>query len=555
MFCSHCGSPVHTGDRYCASCGHLLHERRTLQSGFWYKLVTSLVLGVVLFMGWVTFSANSAMDTIESHLKAINGERITEAYYQHFSANFHQQTPLPAFRELISSIPALTKNAGVRCHECMINDNKAHIEGTLTSSDAKIIPVEYHLIKEDEKWKIDDMRFSIPSEESSQIAQAAAPGIGNPKIAAELFVPIDAQLKYFRANTIPKAYDETLSKEFKKATTLQAFTEFVKQYPILFKHKEVEVRQPTPTEERVAITVVLDPDSEAVPVDYILINEEGRWKIWSMVVSPQVWGSSEHLVRDLSTMKKRIELMFKDLQTKEIAKVYQEYASEAFQKNTTLEAFQDFLKDYPILTNFNVLEAQEPTFKKGTGQLNVQLKSLHGTALVEFMMGIEKGKWKIWGMKILRQDPNTERRTSFAGQQINTEAEDQSVVIPDSVPLEFYHIDIGTEMDLKGEVINPTSIVERNDREIRVNLFIRNGRRWTKVEVLMNHLESHSSIPAISTTLQQNGDTELSFVFTPPPEGWPRGHYEIVATSSTGVTKVFPFEIRSSESKRYRKPL
>jgi hypothetical protein len=542
MFCSHCGSPVQTGDHYCANCGNLLQSGVVGRSRFWYKIISCVVLVVVIFMGWVTYSPNDIEETIENHLRAISSSNITEAYYEHLSTNFQNQTPLPAFRELVSAIPVLSNNTGVRCHECNVNENEATVHGILTSLDDEMVPVEYKLIKEDNRWKIDDMTIAMG--ENVPAPKASTPGLGTHKIATELFIPIDLQLKYIRAEDISKAYSETLSKEFKKSTTLQAFKDFVKSYPVLIKHGEVEVRQPTPQDEKVLITVILNPDTEAVPIDYILINEEGKWKIWNMAVTPQYWGGSS--AKDLSTIKKNIESFLQGLQTTEIAKIYNQYTSQEFQKKTSLESFQSFLTEIPILTQFNAIDLKEPTFTKGTGSLDVYLKSPYGTAIIAFTMGVEDNQWKIWAINVVKQGGVTDKSRETRPIAPPLGQGTSPSPMQDGIPLEFTRMDIGTRMDLKGEVINPTTIITSNREEIHVNLFIKHGKRWAKIEVLMEHLETRSSIPAISTTLQQDGEVELSFVFTPPPAGWPKGHYEIVAMSSTGETRVFPFEIRMS---------
>lgn len=388
------------------------------------------------------------------------------------------------------------------------------------------------------------------------IAEGNVPGFGSSMLSNALFIPIEAQLRAFREGDIEQAYSETLSKEFKEAVSLEDFVIYVKKYPILFKHTEVEIKKPEISGEKIVLRVILNPDQEAVPVDYTLSNEDGRWKIWNMSITQSYWGAAEKLIKDLSTMRKPVENQLKSIRNHEVEKAYYDNVSKAFQEKTSVDNFRKIVENFPILSQYTSMEFNEPMFSKGTGELQVVLKGPRGSAIIEYTLGIENDQWKIWSVKIVKQSglpkESSPKSPDIIPPSIPVEPplenskgkEEASSEAPVSAPLDFVKMDIGTRVTPQGEIANPSNVLEIVQEEIHVRLFIAHGTKGTKVEVLLEHLENQSGVPAISTTLQQDGDAVLTFVFLPPSAGWPLGHFEITATASTGAKKVFPFTIK-----------
>jgi len=112
---------------------------------------------------------------------------------------------------------------------------------------------------------------------------------------------------------------------------------------------------------------------------------------------------------------------------------------------------------------------------------------------------------------------------------------------PVTGPLAFTRIDIGSRVDLNGTIINPSTQLKSNNENIYVNLFVHNGIIGTKIELLMEHIETHSNIPSIATTLESEGNVQISYVFSAEKSGWPPGHYQLIATTSTGIKQTFTF--------------
>lgn len=366
-----------------------------------------------------------------------------------------------------------------------------------------------------------------------------------PRLPTAIIAPIDAQLREFRNGQIENAYNNTTSEEFRSATSLESFKAFVENNPLLTKHKNIELQIGTTQPTEASITVILDPGKDSIPVSYRLIRENDKWKIWHMSVAPLYSKQIRTLMKDTDAMHKPIEEQLKALQEGNIPRAYQNYTSETFRRATSLDAFRHYISDFPILIQKVELEFTDPAFDKGTSLLEARLNTDTSTTVIEYTLGIEDDEWKIWGMKVLKQ---LAKAPSTASEGVGepsvrvtqTKQADDEIASP-AAPMEFSRIEIGGKTSM--QEAGSTNILKSNQGDIHVNLFIRRGVFGSKIELQMLHLESRTKIPSISTTLQQDGNLVVSFVFSPPLSGWPQGHYLLTATSSTGAKRVQEFRV------------
>jgi hypothetical protein len=75
-----------------------------------------------------------------------------------------------------------------------------------------------------------------------------------------------------------------------------------------------------------------------------------------------------------------------------------------------------------------------------------------------------------------------------------------------------------------------------------VNVEINHGIKGKVITLNFQHLDTGSFIPA-KATIEEDGDTILMSVFSPPIGGWPKGQYKLVVTSSDGLNQVIDFNI------------
>ena len=98
---------------------------------------------------------------------------------------------------------------------------------------------------------------------------------------------VNRQLDSLRSGNMQAAYSYN-SSDFQKVTSLDAYSDFVKQHPIL---KNFEFRSSINikmTEDKGAAEITLKTSDSDTPVSYQLIKEDNTWKIQAMEVGKTV---------------------------------------------------------------------------------------------------------------------------------------------------------------------------------------------------------------------------------------------------------------------------
>lgn len=535
MFCSKCGSSTNEEDNFCRKCGRSLQQpsldTQKKKIPKWCKVFLSLSVATIFLFAWFSFSSDDLTDSIEGQLSALRAHSITEAYYQYTTRDFQTNVPLPRFREIINGYAALAQNKEIRLDDRLIQNGLATLKGMLTSVDGGTVPVTYELVKEDNIWKIDSMLLAMPTARSTSSAAFA-----------DWLIPIDAMLRALREKNVGRGYNDSTSSEFKKATTLDDFKKYVERYTILTSHKNLVVQSQETQQNSADVTVVLNPDEEAVPVRFMLTRENGNWKIWNMYVVLPYSPAVTALLGDVQSLRPVVAAFLNQLQANEYEQAYDTVTSKEFQKTSTLSEFHAFLKKYPMLMQHDSIEYGKPTIIEGTGTLPVDLVFKNGTAHVDFVLGIQNDEWKIWGIKVVKY--NEESSSTAPSVSPREEPEEASVKPPSPNDLKFERIEVGDKVDEVGNIINPQKFVQVSSGNIYVNLFIHNAVKGSKVDLTIEHIASHTVLPVVSTTLEKEGDSRLSFSFQAPSQGWPRGRYQMRAESTTGVSRDFVFDVR-----------
>lgn len=395
-------------------------------------------------------------------------------------------------------------------------------------------------------WKAEPVWSNRDS--STVVASVVSIGAAGLQHPLELIVPVDTQLRALREKDIKDAYEVT-SNEFKQATTSEDFEDFVKRNPILTTHQNITVKSQAKNENKAEVVVILNPGKENALVNYQLIWEDGRWKVWSLNVqntySPQV----TELMKDTSSMQRTVESQLQALRENDVAKAYYEYTSKDFQSAISMEGFRKFLETFPIFTKQEAVEFTTPMLDKGTGRIEVSLHNRDMELMVEYTLGIEDEQWKIWGIQVINELVNSQ---SLPIEQQNLKANSvpqASVLSRAASPtgtrtaLDFIKIELGTSVDKKGAIINPVTTLTSPKGDIYINLYVANGVAGDHVEVRVENIETASHLPPISTSLQQSGNSVVSFSFAPPTQGWPKGNYKLEAASSTGLMRTFNFVV------------
>jgi hypothetical protein len=278
MSCPHCGAPLKEGETVCPHCvkqeERISHNTPTGGAPWWVKLLACAIALCALFLGWRTFSSHDEIgETVQNQLKAFHDNRLTEAYYQYSSKDFEKNIPLKEFQQFAETFPVLAHNKGIIFTERSVKDNTAEVKGTLTTLENVKVPIEYTLVKENDKWKVSKIEFPKPFDE------AVMEIVTDPKA---LRAPVEDQLKALKANEINKAYDYG-SKEFKETTDLAAFNKFLERFPILTQYEALKFQAPNMDEGTLHVDLE-DKNGTPTGLEYVLGLEDGQWKIWGFRV-------------------------------------------------------------------------------------------------------------------------------------------------------------------------------------------------------------------------------------------------------------------------------
>lgn len=343
---------------------------------------------------------------------------------------------------------------------------------------------------------------------------------------------VDHQLESLRHHDISKAYSSYTSKDFQAATSLDQFRNFIDAYPVFLNNQSAHFTQRSIEHNIGTLRGNLTSlDHIKTPIEYKLIKEDDKWKILSIrLLKPgniQNAKEAEHAEDLIEVTKSQL----KDIQDQKLAEAYQNFSSQEFKDATSEEAFREFIKRYPILNHYRVVSFHKPTIRNGVGTLSVILQSEQIAAYVKYYLIYEDQKWKIWSMRILSPTEEEEKK------EAEPEADESQ-----KEAMNLGKILLGEKVDQEGQIQDAKTTFQSSLDDLYVDIEVKDGLKGSIVYLSLQHLESGSSIPA-KAEIDENGDTMLLSVFSPPASGWPKGNYKLVVTTSSGLNKVVDFEV------------
>lgn len=451
----------------------------------------------------------NVIKTIQSQLQNIKNKDLDKAY-DAVSQQFQTKTSRTTFEQFVNNHPILTDYRKVSFGEVDFHDDKANVMAVLQNTEISN-PVEYTLQKVDGQWKI--FGFRLLSPEELQALTSADKG--------DLLALIGQQLAALRLENIERAYHMT-SKGFQQSTSLNEFRDFVKQYDIFKENKTTAYSDIKHDHNLVSITTTLNSSKGFADVEYNFIKEDGQWKILNINVI-----RNENIAQKPASIKSTdllnvIQGQLEAIKQHDLSKAYRDYTSADFKETTTLPDFESFIEKNPVVgqnkgTNFNHL-----SFENDVGTFEGYLTSVEGdTEPVKYRLVFEDNNWKILSINVLYSLQGSPK------------------------PLQITKIIVGTEARQDGIVVNPTSVLsaDQNQNKITTNVYVKNGTKDSKLDVVLEHLDSNSRVAPVSVALDKDGDSIVSFIFTPPSSGWPKGNYAMHITSSTGVASDYNFKV------------
>lgn len=176
MFCQHCGNEVAAEARFCSKCGGSISgniepapnvepaEQGTRikakkKMSLWKKIFIGIVVAIILIVTLALWATNDLLVPINNQLAALRNNDINTAY-QETSTAFQQATSLKTFEQFVKIYPGLANNKEADFSERSYENNLGYVKGSLIAQDGGVMPIEYQLVKENDKWKI--LAINIP---------------------------------------------------------------------------------------------------------------------------------------------------------------------------------------------------------------------------------------------------------------------------------------------------------------------------------------------------------------------------------------------------------
>lgn len=425
MFCSNCGTALKPNETFCPKCGKQIAEKEPTSPEIRENVPSesekrikkrirlvflALVLLVTGFLVYRFVEQQAPVRVIKSQLAAIQSQKLDEAY-GYTSKTFQKQMGVEQFRHFLEEHPVLLYGKSLKVEGSAIGDVDSIVHGKFEAMDEEV-PVIYRLDKEQGEWKIGAIEISkstrqkneenkeaISKEES--VVQKLIPNPA-PSDEAQAMNVVEDLLKLVRSGEIEKAYKDYLSKEFHIEMPYEKFTEFLSKYKELRDNEALEIGSVKIEKDQAIIQTFLSfkGKEEKIPLEVRLVKEDGDWRVWSLRLTLPLESLGEH--PDFSKMLATIELQIKALKEGLIKTAYEEYTSKRFRDVTSLTEFEEFVRKFPALTQYQTIEFKERSVQNDSGKVFALFKDQHGVTEVEFLLGLENNVWKIWTIEVIK---------------------------------------------------------------------------------------------------------------------------------------------------------
>ncbi|MGA8164748.1 MAG: DUF4864 domain-containing protein [Waddliaceae bacterium] len=224
---------------------------------------------------------------------------------------------------------------------------------------------------------------------------------------------VKGQLQKFREHKLTQAYYDYTAQDFQETTSLDAFREFISSYPVLSENKALIIERKKVDNHDIGTIkgIVISNDLHEMNIEYRLTKENNKWKILSLELREFQKNGNRGESATVELIEK-IDGQLKALRKNRVVDAYYGYASKDFQKKTPLQAFQDYVKDHPILLNYQGINFKDRRIENNRGYVNLLLNSKEGPYRLEYQLTREGGEWKIWSLRILLPPEEAAKKAS-----------------------------------------------------------------------------------------------------------------------------------------------
>jgi hypothetical protein len=502
-------------------------EYRLVKEGHSWK-IQSLRLNESLRNDPPDTSSLALIHKVDGQLKALRDKDATEAYYGFVSKDFQNETSLDAFQKFVQSHSILSLYKGVEYKARKIINDEGFVNLILNSDHGDFF-LEYKLVRENGDWKIWSLKLILSPEEAEKAVAT------DPKAMES---SIRSFLDYLHLGDISAAYEST-AKEFQETTSIEAFNHFIAYYPVLIERDLVDIKNGQIEDGVGRMHVNLHDEKGMTVIQFRLGFESGDWKIWGVQVleQPNQKSTFEKKNREKEDfaikLQNIIQKHLEDLRYQNIPAAYNSM-SERYKFKNPLKEFDDYIVHHPEFGFNRTSQLHRIALDKKKVSLHGEITSFdYETYPIKYVLVKENGDWKIDSFVTLTEQEPIAQNEFNLNNPIRT---------PLKSPFEITKIEI-TSSDREGHILPSTNNIDKNASFIYINVSVKNGQKGTVIKAVLEHVDSSSSAPFISTSLESNGDLIIAFSYAAPKRGWPTGEYIVKVTAFPGLESIKKFTI------------
>jgi len=207
-------------------------------------------------------------------------------------------------------------------------------------------------------------------------------------------------LSTLQRGNISEAYYIYMDIRYRNHFSLDLFRKTIEQQPLLLhgSARSLSILEKIKRGNYTLLHGSLEVTHEGIiPIDFFLVEEEGQWRIDSIdFPSPQ--GKGPQADKGPITI---IEKQFEALQKGQVSEAYQ-YTSTEFQSKTSLEEFEQFIRDYPLLSTSKQFTVKSNESRENNHALVQIILDPTGHAVeAEYKLVREAGRWQIWSLRLI----------------------------------------------------------------------------------------------------------------------------------------------------------
>lgn len=392
--CPFCNAPLEQEGKFCPHCGKERLSGQEKKSRFGIYVTLALLLAALFLFFFSGFEGTSAESVVKDQLKAIQENKLTEAYYAYTSKEFQAATSLDEFKKFIKGFPLFTEKDESDLETLAPQGKLKVVKGVLKKNHLRPLTVHYQLIDEDGSLKILNLKVIPATNEEDDLLR---------KQYKEVLVPLEAIIGKIKSGSIDEVYN-TFSPGFREVTTLPQFKLFLDHFQILTQFESYDLLDVVKNGDAAIVKLEMRSKKLLGVVDYTLVKEGEEWRLRGIQVISQQ--HTPDAVPDFNEelLVTPIREHLKQIKEGNLNDAYEKGTSKAFKESTSKAQYLEFMKSFPIFKNHTAEDFYNLTFNNNVGIYNLRLKGPDGKdEEVEFSLIKEDGIWKILQIQIYEE--------------------------------------------------------------------------------------------------------------------------------------------------------